>query len=47
MPIAETFACNKIAIDYTMPDGQVESIETKVMGRMEGQQVFEDKVAAG
>lgn len=37
MPTSETFVCNKIAIDYTMPDGTVESIETKVVERTKGE----------
>ena len=31
LPISETIACNKIEIDYTMPDGSVKSIKTMVM----------------
>ena len=37
MPISETFACNKIGIDYSMPDGTVESIETVVIERSSGE----------
>ena len=33
MPISSTFACNKIAVDYTLPDGKVERIETIVTER--------------
>ena len=47
MPISSTFACNKIAVDYTLPDGKVESIETIVTERQRAQEVYEDAVASG
>ena len=33
MPLSESFTCQKIAVDFTMPDGTTESFETRVVER--------------
>ena len=33
MPIGESFSCQKIAIDFTMPDGSIKSLETRIFER--------------
>ena len=43
----ENFSCNKIAIDFTLPDGSVEQIETRVREREQAQWIYDDKVASG
>mmetsp|Transcript_5881 Transcript_5881/g.7119 ORF Transcript_5881/g.7119 Transcript_5881/m.7119 type:complete len:125 (+) Transcript_5881:371-745(+) len=43
----ENFSCTKIAVDYTLQDGRMETIETRVTARERAIAVYEDKVAAG
>ena len=33
MPISETFSISKIAVDFTLQDGSVESLQTRVVER--------------
>jgi hypothetical protein len=40
MPIGENFTCQKIAIDFTMPDGSITSLETRVFEREVAMQTF-------
>ena len=47
LPTSENFSCNKIAVDYTLPDGSIDTIETKIVGREKGEQVYEDSIAKG
>lgn len=47
MPTSESFTCSKIAVDFTLPDGSTESLETRVVERERAMQQYEDAVASG
>ena len=47
MPIAESFTCHKIALEFQLEDGSVETFETKVIERERAEQQYEDSVASG
>ena len=47
MPISDTFTLNQIAIDFTLEDGTVKQIITKVSEREKAEQAYEDKMASG
>ena len=47
MPISDTFTCQKICVDFTMPDGSTDSFETRVVEKEKAQEKYEDAVASG
>ena len=47
MLLSESFTCQKIAVNFTMPDGSTESFETRVVERVRAEQRYDDAVASG
>ena len=47
MPISESFSVSKIAVDFTLQDGTVESLQTHVVEKFKAVEIYEDAVAGG
>lgn len=47
LPASDSFACNKIQVDFTLTDGTTQSIETVVKEIRKAKEVYEDAVAKG
>lgn len=47
MPTSQSFTVSKIAVEYTMPTGEKERIETSVVERKQAEERYEDSQAAG
>jgi hypothetical protein len=47
MPYSESFTLNKINVDFTLPDGTVKTLETKVSEREAAIAKYNDAVASG
>lgn len=47
LPKADTFILSKIIVEFTLQDGSIEHLETKVMEREQAQYRYDDAVASG
>jgi hypothetical protein len=47
LPKADVFILSKISVEFTLQDGSIEHLETKVMEREKAQVKYDDAVASG
>jgi len=47
MPYSDSFTLNKIVVDFTLPNGIIKTLETKVTEREIAQAKYADAVSSG